>query len=94
MNAVAIAVIVNGVVMAALLIMQSRRYRDFYVKPIVGLGMFIALGIGFAALIEFPGVLGTSQITAELISSVGMMIGLGWVMEGLDKLSHLGEGKK
>ena len=94
MNTVTIVITVSGLVMIAMLMMQSIMRRVFYLKPLVGVGMFIAFGLVFGALTEFPAVLGTSEITALLISSVGMMIGLGWVMEGLDKLSHLGEGKK
>ena len=94
MNTVAIIITASGVVLLALLIMQSRRYRDFYAKPIVGVGIFIVFGLIFAALAEYPAVLGTSEITALLISSLGMVMGIGWAVEGLDKLSHLEEGKK
>ena len=94
MNAVAIAVTVSGVVLFALRMVQSLMRRVFYAKPIVGIGMFIAFGLLFGALAEFPAVLGTSEITALLISSLGMMVGLGWAAEGLDKLSHLKEGEK
>ena len=94
MNAVAIAVIVNGVVMAALLIMQSRRYRDFYVKPFVGLAMFIVFGITLVALVKFPAVLGASAVPAILISALGMLVGLGWIFEGLDRPSLSKKGEK
>ena len=94
MNTVAIAVTVSGVVLFALLMVQSLMRRVFYAKPIVGIGMFIAFGLLFGALAEFPAVLGTSEITALLISSLGMMVGIGWTVEGLDKLSHLKEGEK
>ena len=94
MNTVTIAITVSGLVMIAMLLMQSITRRIFYLKPIVGIGMFIAFGLVFGALTEFPAVLGTSEITALLISSVGMVIGFGWAAEGLDKLSHLKEGEK
>ena len=94
MNTVAIIITASGVVLLALLMIQSRAHRVFYAKPIVGVGIFIVFGLIFAALAEYPAVLGTSEITALLISSLGMVMGIGWVAEGLDKLSHLEEGKK
>ena len=94
MNTVTIAITVSGLVMIAMLLMQSITRRIFYLKPIVGIGIFIVNGLVFGALAEYPAVLGTSEITALLISSLGMMVGLGWAVEGLDKLSHLKEGEK
>jgi hypothetical protein len=94
MNTVAIIITASGVVLLALLMIQSRAHRVFYAKPIVGVGMFIGFGLIFAALAEYPAVLGTSEITALLISSLGMVMGIGWAVEGLDKLSHLEEGEK
>ena len=81
----------------ALLTYQSIRYKVFYVKPFVGIGMFIVFGLitfGLIAGEGTSGVLGAAQVPALLISSLGVLIGVGWIAEGLDKLSHVKEGKK
>jgi hypothetical protein len=71
-----------------LLIYKSIRYRVLYIKPFVGLGMFVAFGVILLGITQAQAVLGASEVPTLLISALGMLIGLGWVMEGLDRLKR------
>ena len=90
----AILIDFGAVLLTVLLVYQSIRYKAFYIKPFIGIGMFILFGVTLAAMAESPVVLSVSGVPTLLISALGALIGLGWALEGLDKLSHLEEGKK
>ena len=77
----------GAVLLTALLVFQSMRYKVFYVKPFVGVGMFIVFGVILLGVVEASGVLGASEVPTLLISALGLLIGFGWAMEGLDKLN-------
>ena len=74
------------VLLSALLVFQSIRYKVFYVKPFVGLGMFIIFGVAFIDIAA--GSASVALLPSLLISMLGMLIGLGWIFEGLDRPSY------
>ena len=76
-----------AVLLTVLLTYQNIRYKVFYVKPFVGVVMFVAFGVISLGITQAQGVLGAAEVPALLISALGALIGLGWVMEGLDKLN-------
>jgi hypothetical protein len=82
------------ILLAVLLVFQSIRDKVLYIKPFVGLAMFIVFGITLVALVKFPAVLGASAVPAILISALGMLVGLGWIFEGLDRPSLSKKGEK
>ena len=84
----------GAVLLTALLVFQSMRYKVFYVKPFVGVGMFIVFGVILLGVVEASGVLGASEVPTLLISALGLLIGFGWVMEGLDRFSRRSRGEK
>ena len=82
-------ILVSGFVFLALLIIQMfiHKVLVLYVKPILGALMYIIFG-GICVSIAF---LPSSDhlLSSMLISGLGMMIGLGWANEGMDKLNDL-----
>ena len=84
----------GAVLLTALLVFQSMRYKVFYVKPFVGVGMFIVFGVILLEVVEASGVLGASEVPTLLISALGLLIGFGWAMEGLDRFSRRSRGEK
>ena len=90
----AILIDFGAVLLTVLLVYQSIRYKAFYIKPFIGIGMFILFGITLVALVKFPAVLGASGVPAVLISALGMLVGLGWIFEGLDRPSLSKKGEK
>ena len=85
----------GAVLLTALLVFQSMRYKVFYVKPFVGVGMFIVFGVVLLSVVQVPEALGASEVPTLLyISSLGLLIGFGWAMEGLDRFSRRRRGEK
>ena len=84
----------GAVLLTILLTFQSMRYRVFYVKPFVGVGMFIVFGVVLLSVVQVPKVLGASEVPTLLISALGLLIGFGWAMEGLDRFSRRSRGEK
>ena len=80
------------VLLCALLVFQSIRYKVLYIKPFVGLGMFIIFGVAFIGIAAGP--TSVALLPSLLIASLGMLIGLGWVFEGLDRPSYSKKGEK
>ncbi len=80
-------ILVSGFVFLALLIIQMFIHKVLYVKPILGALMYIIFG-GICVSIAF---LPSSDhlLSSMLISGLGMMIGLGWATEGMDRLDDL-----
>ena len=84
----------GAVLLTVLLVFQSMRYKVFYVKPFVGVGMFIVFGVVLLSVVQVPKVLGASEVPTLLISALGLLIGFGWAMEGLDRFSRRSRGEK
>lgn len=81
-----------GVLLGVLLILMSIKHHVFYAKPFIGVMMFIAFGAAFMEMaIAAPS---AGLLSSLLVSTLGMIIGLGWTFDGLDRLYYLKEGKK
>ncbi len=80
-------ILVSGFVFLALLIIQMFIHKVLYVKPILGALMYIIFGGIYVSIAFLPS--SDHLLSSMLISGLGMMIGLGWANEGMDKLNDL-----
>ena len=80
-------ILVSGFVFLALLIIQMFIHKVLYVKPILGALMYIIFGGIFVSIAFLPS--SDHLLSSMLISGLGMMIGLGWATEGMDRLDDL-----
>ena len=80
-------ILVIGFVFLALLIIQMFIHKVLYVKPILGALMYIIFGGIWVSIAFLPS--SDHLLSSMLISGLGMMIGLGWANEGMDKLNDL-----
>lgn len=80
-------ILVSGFVFLALLIIQMFIHKVLYVKPILGALMYIIFGGIWVSIAFLPS--SDHLLSSMLISGLGMMIGLGWATEGMDRLDDL-----
>ena len=79
-------ILVSGFVFLALLIIQMFIHKVLYVKPILGALMYIIFGGIWVSIAFLPS--SDHLLSSMLISGLGMLVGLGWILEGLDNLTH------
>ena len=87
-----IAIEITALPLLLLLILQMIQKKIYYIKPILGLTLFIAFGASFVDVAAMHP--SADLLSSLLISILGMIIGLGWVLEGLDNLANSKKGVK
>ena len=66
--------------------------KVYFIKPFVGIIMYIIFGASFVDVAAMHP--SADLLSSLLISILGMIIGLGWVLEGLDNLANSKKGVK
>ena len=81
-----IAIEITALPLLLLLILQMLKKKIYYIKPLLGLPMYITFGASFVDVAAMHP--SASLLSSLIISILGMLVGLGWILEGLDNLTH------